>query len=124
MSYKRVKTIEAATFVQGTVNCTYDTLCRYFGEPDIPQFSQHEKIQGEWLLYFTYGNLFVRISDWKQSKLFLGEELGKELLEITPSDFRDVCDIGEVVKNMSPKQTKNFFENWFNIGYVQNYNRI
>ena len=48
--------------------------------------------------------------------------LNKELLEITPSDFRDVCDIGEVVKNMSPKQTKNFFENWFKIFLVENNN--
>lgn len=83
MSYKRIKTIEAATFVQGTVNCTYDILCRYFGEPDIPQLSQHQKIQGEWLVHFNHGNLEVRISDWKQSKLFLGEELGKDLADVT-----------------------------------------
>jgi hypothetical protein len=82
MSYKRIKTIETATFVQGTVNCTYDTLCRYFGEPDIPQLSEHQKIQGEWLVYFNYGKLTVRINDWKQSKLFLGEELGKDLTDV------------------------------------------
>jgi hypothetical protein len=82
MSYNRIKTIAAATFVQGTVTCTYDNLCTYFGNPDIPQFSQHQKIQGEWLVNFKYVGP-VRINDWKQSKTCLGEELGKELLEIT-----------------------------------------
>jgi len=82
MSYKRIKTIDTATFVQGTVNCTYDDLCKYFGNPDIPQFSQHQKIQGEWLVNFKYVGP-VRINDWKQSKAFLGEELGKDLADVT-----------------------------------------
>jgi hypothetical protein len=82
MSYKRIKTIAAATFVQGTVTCTYDNLCTHFGNPDIPQFGKNQKIQGEWLLNFkTVG--MVRINDWKQSKTCLGEDLGKELSEIT-----------------------------------------
>ncbi len=45
--------------------------------------------------------------------------LNGQLFSITPSDFRDVCDIGEVVKNMSEKQTKNYFENWFKLFLVE-----
>lgn len=47
-------------------------------------------------------------------------QIGKQLTEITPADFRDVCDIAEVVKNMSSKQAKNFFENWFRVFAVEN----
>lgn len=39
--------------------------------------------------------------------------IGKELGDITAGDFRDVCEIGEIVKTMSSKQAQNFFENWF-----------
>ena len=39
--------------------------------------------------------------------------MGGQLGEITVSDFRDVCEIAQVVKTMSAKQTQNFFENWF-----------
>ncbi len=39
--------------------------------------------------------------------------IGKQLGDITAGDFRDVCEIGEIVKTMSSKQAQNFFENWF-----------
>ncbi|OFW81342.1 MAG: hypothetical protein A2887_00905 [Alphaproteobacteria bacterium RIFCSPLOWO2_01_FULL_40_26] len=49
----------------------------------------------------------------KFAKMPQNRLIGGQIGEITISDFRDVCDIAEVVKTMSSKQTKNFFENWF-----------
>lgn len=46
-------------------------------------------------------------------------QIGKQIAEITAGDFRDVCDIAEVVKNMSSNQAKNFFENWFRVFAVE-----
>ena len=37
--------------------------------------------------------------------------IGGAIGEILAKDFRDVCDISEVVKGMSDTQIKNFFEN-------------
>ncbi len=39
--------------------------------------------------------------------------IGAQIGNITASDFRDVCEIGAVVKGMSNSQIQNFFENWF-----------
>lgn len=49
----------------------------------------------------------------KFSKMAQNRLIGGQIGEITVGDFRDVCDIAQVVKTMSAKQTKNFFENWF-----------
>ncbi len=46
--------------------------------------------------------------------------VGGQIGNIIVSDFRDVCDIGEVVKTMSNDQAKNFFENWFKPFLVTN----
>src|SRR3989338_6282238 len=47
---------------------------------------------------------------------FIGGQIG----EITPADFRDVCEIGEVIKGLSDKQVDNFFRNWFQPFLVTN----
>jgi membrane-bound lytic murein transglycosylase A len=39
--------------------------------------------------------------------------IGGQIGDIKVGDFRDVCDIADLVKSMSNSQTKNFFENWF-----------
>ncbi|MDA7704976.1 MltA domain-containing protein [Rickettsiales bacterium] len=39
--------------------------------------------------------------------------IGGQIGHITVQDFRDVCEIGQVIKGMGSKQAKNFFENWF-----------
>ncbi len=39
--------------------------------------------------------------------------IGGQFGDITARDYRDVCEIGEVIKGMSDLQIKNFFENWF-----------
>ena len=39
--------------------------------------------------------------------------IGGQIGDITAGDFRDVCEIANVVKGMSNNQIKNFFENWF-----------
>jgi membrane-bound lytic murein transglycosylase A len=49
----------------------------------------------------------------KFSKMAQNRLIGGQIGEITVGDFRDVCDIAEVVKTMSAKQAQNFFENWF-----------
>lgn len=49
----------------------------------------------------------------KFSKMAQNRVIGGQIGEITAGDFRDVCDIAQVVKTMSAKQTQNFFENWF-----------
>lgn len=49
----------------------------------------------------------------KFSKMPQNRLIGGQIAEITIGDFRDVCEIAEVVKTMSNKQTTNFFENWF-----------
>lgn len=49
----------------------------------------------------------------KFSKMAQSRLVGGQIGEITVGDFRDVCDIADVVKTMSAKQAKNFFENWF-----------
>lgn len=49
----------------------------------------------------------------KFSKMAQSRIIGGQIGNITAGDFRDVCDIAQVVKTMSNKQTQNFFENWF-----------
>jgi len=45
-----------------------------------------------------------------------------QLGNITAGDFRDVCEIAEVLRNLGSKQTKNFFENWFRPFKIENKN--
>jgi len=46
--------------------------------------------------------------------------IGGQIGNIVAEDFRDVCEIAQVVKTMSNKQAKNFFENWFRPFEVEN----
>ncbi len=39
--------------------------------------------------------------------------MGGQIGNIVVGDFRDVCEIAEIVKTMDKKMTQNFFENWF-----------
>jgi membrane-bound lytic murein transglycosylase A len=49
----------------------------------------------------------------KFSKMSQSRSIGGQIADITAGDFRDVCDIAQVVKTMNSKQARNFFENWF-----------
>lgn len=49
----------------------------------------------------------------KFSKMAQSRSIGGQIGDVVVEDFRDVCDIAQIVKSMSAKQTKNFFENWF-----------
>lgn len=49
----------------------------------------------------------------KFSKMAQSRVIGGQIGNITVGDFRDVCEIAQVVKTMSSKQARNFFENWF-----------
>jgi membrane-bound lytic murein transglycosylase A len=51
----------------------------------------------------------------KMAKMAANKNIGGKIGTILVSDFRDVCDIAEVVKTMSNKQARNFFENWFKV---------
>ncbi len=41
------------------------------------------------------------------------KQIGKQIGNITVADFHDVCDIADIIKGVSSKQARNFFENWF-----------
>jgi len=56
----------------------------------------------------------------KFAKMPQSRLIGGQITNLTAGDFRDVCDIAEVVKTMSAKQAKNFFENWFRPFLVKN----
>jgi membrane-bound lytic murein transglycosylase A len=51
----------------------------------------------------------------KFAKLPQNKPLNGKILDISPADYRDVCDIADVVKTMSNNQIRNFFENWFKL---------
>lgn len=56
----------------------------------------------------------------KFSKMAQNRSVGGQISDIKISDFRDVCDIANIVKGMSESQAKNFFENWFKPFAVSN----
>jgi membrane-bound lytic murein transglycosylase A len=56
----------------------------------------------------------------KFSKMAQNRLVGGQIGNITAGDFRDVCEIAQVVKTMSNAQAKNFFENWFKPFLVEN----
>lgn len=49
----------------------------------------------------------------KFSRMAQSRSIGGQIGDISVGDFRDVCDIAQVIKTMDAKQSKNFFENWF-----------
>ncbi|MDA9573479.1 MltA domain-containing protein [Rickettsiales bacterium] len=49
----------------------------------------------------------------KFAKMPQNKLVGGQIGSIFIKDFRDVCDIADVVRAMDSKQAKNFFENWF-----------
>lgn len=56
----------------------------------------------------------------KIAKLPQARSIGGQIGDITASDFRDVCEIGEVIKGLSDHQITNFFQNWFKPYLVTN----
>ena len=56
----------------------------------------------------AFTNSCRKFAKMSQSAIIAGQ-----LGNITAGDYRDVCEIAEVLRNLSSKQTKNFFENWF-----------
>lgn len=58
----------------------------------------------------------------KFSKMAQETSISGQLTNIKVKDFRDVCDIAYVIRKMSSKQAKNFFENWFSPFKVTNRN--
>ncbi len=56
----------------------------------------------------------------KFAKMAQNRSIGGQIGDITVEDFHDVCEIAQVVKTMSAKQARNFFENWFKAFLVSN----
>ncbi|NBV05823.1 MAG: murein transglycosylase [Proteobacteria bacterium] len=73
-----------------------------FNELDGWQSDDHKKALQA---FIQSCNKFARMA---QSRI-----IGVQIGDITAGDFRDVCEIAQVVKTMSTKQAQNFFENWF-----------
>lgn len=46
--------------------------------------------------------------------------IGGQIGDIEARDFRDICEIAEVVKGMSNEQIRNFYQNWFTPFLVSN----
>lgn len=59
----------------------------------------------------------------KFAKMAQNRQIGGKIGDIIAADFRDVCEIANIVKTMSAKQTQNFFQNWFKPFLVQNGSR-
>lgn len=55
----------------------------------------------------------------KFAKMAKNRRIGNQIGNIKAEDFRDVCDIAEVVKTMGEWQARNFFENWFRVFRVE-----
>ena len=55
----------------------------------------------------------------KFAKMPQRRSIGGQIGNIKVSDFRDVCDIAQIVKSMNKNQSRNFFENWFRPFLVQ-----
>lgn len=80
---------------------------------------------------------FDQLEDWKKTnhresltsflnscqkiaKLPQSRAIGGQIDDITAADFRDVCEIGDVVKGLSDRQITNFFQNWFKPYLISN----
>lgn len=92
-------------------------------------FSQKITLKGKGNLRLTQID-YSDLRDWKKgdhkaalrafihscnkfAKMAEDTSISGQLTEIKVKDFRDVCDIAHVIKTMSSKQARNFFENWF-----------
>lgn len=60
----------------------------------------------------------------KFSKMAQNRIITKTAIEVKAGDFRDVCEIAQVVKTMNSEQAQNFFENWFKAFAISNKNGI
>jgi membrane-bound lytic murein transglycosylase A len=94
-------------------SCSFSTLVikgkgdlklKPVGFEDIPGWQKDDQNKAA-ISFVNSCDQFAKMPDEKQ--------IGGKIGNITVADFRDVCDISEVVKGMSAKQARNFFENWF-----------
>ena len=47
------------------------------------------------------------------NQIYLNKNQADINQELTPADFRDVCDLADIVKSMNSRQARAFFEGWF-----------
>ena len=55
----------------------------------------------------------------KMAKLEQNKPINGSILQITPADYYDVCQIAQVINTLGNRQAKNFFENWFRVFKIE-----
>ncbi len=108
-----MKKLICLAFVLIYSSCSFSTLVikgkgdlklKQVAFEDMPGWQKDEQNKAA-VSFVNSCDQFAKMPDEKQ--------IGGKIGNITVGDFRDVCDISEVVKGMSAKQARNFFENWF-----------
>ncbi len=114
------KKISALLFLLATISCIYpkltingkgDVKLKEVDFSDLEGFEKSDKRKA--LLSFL--NSCKKFAKMPQNRL-----IGGQIGAVNASDYRDVCEIAEVVKSMSDNQIDNFFRNWFKPFLVAN----
>ena len=108
-----IKKLITITIIFAVSSCSFTTLTikgkgglklKQVGFQDLRGWKNDEQNKAAIALVNSC-NQFAKMPDNKQ--------IGGKIGDILVVDFRDVCDISEVIKGLSAKQAQNFFENWF-----------
>ncbi len=105
----------SCSFTTLTINGKGNLKLKQVGFEDLPGWKQDTQNKAVISLVNSCRQ-FAKLPDDKK----IGEQIG----DIIVADFHDVCDIAEVVKGMSNRQARNFFENWFVPFAVSNKNGV
>jgi hypothetical protein len=79
MNWKKTNSI-CGTHLQGYVKCSYQDLVSIFGEQN--SNGDDYKTSCEWAIKFDDGTI-ATIYDWKQNKIYLGEDEGIHFSKVT-----------------------------------------
>jgi len=108
-----IKKIASLFLLLAAISCIYPKITIKgkgnvkLTQVDFEQFSKWQETNHRMAL-MAFTQSCSRLAKMPQNRL-----IGGQIGEITAGDFRDVCEIANVVKGMSDAQIKNFFENWF-----------
>jgi membrane-bound lytic murein transglycosylase A len=110
---KKVISISALCFLTLTQSCLFTPKVTIKGGNLRLEQVDFENLEG-----WQYDNhkeaLFSFIQSCnKFAQLPQSTSIGKQLGYVSAGDFRDVCEIANIVKTMNSRQAQNFFENWF-----------
>jgi membrane-bound lytic murein transglycosylase A len=96
--------LQACVYLKIIINGTGNLKLTQVDFQDLPGWQEDDQRQA----VISLLNSCKKFSSFSNKQL-IGNKIGK----ITAGDFRAVCEIAAVVKNMSNIQARNFFENWF-----------